>query len=163
MRDTIPTMSPSAEPKSVQVQLAASTDVDIEWQDGHRSLRRQLPPLGMPLRGVFAAACRPKPATGRFPPHALRRSGDAGHSRARPESGTRGPVRSALSLGRRPSRRRLLLGFPARSLSLRGVFRRVPRVMPLPSASGLRRRYVPGLLMHFGNLGCGHGWAYARR
>jgi DUF971 family protein len=30
-------MSGSAEPKSVQVQLAAGTGVDIEWQDGHRS------------------------------------------------------------------------------------------------------------------------------
>jgi DUF971 family protein len=30
-------MSRSAEPTSVQVQLAAGTGVDIEWQDGHRS------------------------------------------------------------------------------------------------------------------------------
>ena len=30
-------MSRSAEPKSVQVQVAAGTGVDIEWQDGHRS------------------------------------------------------------------------------------------------------------------------------
>ncbi len=31
------TMSRSAEPKSVEVQLAAGTGVEIEWQDGHRS------------------------------------------------------------------------------------------------------------------------------
>jgi DUF971 family protein len=36
-RVTIRTMSGSTEPKSVQVQLAAGTGVDIEWQDGHRS------------------------------------------------------------------------------------------------------------------------------
>lgn len=30
-------MSRSAEPKSVRVQLAAGTGVEIEWQDGHRS------------------------------------------------------------------------------------------------------------------------------
>ncbi len=30
-------MSGSAEPKSVQVRLAAGTGMDIEWQDGHRS------------------------------------------------------------------------------------------------------------------------------
>jgi len=30
-------MPRSAEPKSVEVQLAAGTGVEIEWQDGHRS------------------------------------------------------------------------------------------------------------------------------
>jgi len=30
-------MSPMAEPKSVQVHIAAGTGLEIEWQDGHRS------------------------------------------------------------------------------------------------------------------------------
>jgi DUF971 family protein len=30
-------VSLSAEPKSVQVQVAAGTGVDVEWHDGHRS------------------------------------------------------------------------------------------------------------------------------
>jgi DUF971 family protein len=57
-------MSPSAEPKSVQVQLAASTGVDIEWQDGHRSH------YGVSyLRSVCpCAACSPRRAAqGRLP------------------------------------------------------------------------------------------------
>jgi len=37
VRGTIATMSARAVPKSVEVQLAAGTGVDIEWLDGHRS------------------------------------------------------------------------------------------------------------------------------